>query len=58
MTGDPVQPSEVYILTSGEYSEYGIVAVFLDKEKAEEYASQHPYISRVETWTIEDGKKE
>lgn len=27
----------VYVVTSGKYSDYGIEAVFLDKEKAEQY---------------------
>lgn len=32
---------KVYIVTSGEYSSYGIERVFLDKEKAELYARLH-----------------
>lgn len=29
---------EIYVVTSGSYSDYGIEKVFLDKEKAEHYA--------------------
>lgn len=32
---------KVYIVTSGEYSDYGIDAVFLDRKKAEAYARYH-----------------
>lgn len=32
---------KIYIVTSGEYSEYHIDAVFSTKEKAEEYIQQH-----------------
>lgn len=31
----------VYVVTSGEYSDYGICAVFTDKEKAELYCAAH-----------------
>lgn len=30
--------NKIYIVTTGEYSDYRIVKVFLDKEKAEKYA--------------------
>lgn len=32
---------KVYIVTSGEYSDYGIDAVFLDKKEAELYIATH-----------------
>lgn len=32
---------KVYIVTSGEYSSYGIDAVFLDKEQAEMFCATH-----------------
>lgn len=39
--------NKIYIITSGEYSDYHIVAVFKDKKKAEFYAEMqeklHPY---------------
>lgn len=31
----------IYLVTSGEYSEYGVDAVFLDKEKAMLYCAAH-----------------
>lgn len=31
----------VYVVTAGEYSDYGICAVFTDKEKAEIYAAAY-----------------
>ena len=31
----------IYVVTSGEYSEYGVDAVFLDKEKAMLYCAAH-----------------
>lgn len=32
----------IYIVTSGEYSDYSIDAVFQDKNKAEAYCKCHP----------------
>lgn len=48
---------KVYIVTSGEYSDYGIRKVFTDKEKAELYCAMHdggydPYY--VEEWETDD----
>lgn len=39
---------KVYVLTSGEYSDYGIECVVLEKEKAERLVKAHPY------WMIEE----
>jgi len=48
---------KVYIVTSGEYSDYGINRVFTDKERAELYCAMHeggcdPYF--VEEWETDD----
>ena len=40
---------KVYVITSGEYSDYGIDAVFTDKALAEEYADRNPS-RRIETY--------
>lgn len=32
---------KIYIVTSGEYSDYGILAAFLDKSKAEAFAQKY-----------------
>jgi hypothetical protein len=45
------EPTEVYIIVSGEYSDYRIDAVFLDKTAAEEYVAQNPDAS-IETRQI------
>lgn len=47
---------EVYVVTSGVYSDYGIEKVFLDKEKAEHYA-QWGYGRRVEVYNSSDDYK-
>lgn len=48
---------KVYIVTSGEYSDYGIRRVFTNKEKAELYCAMHgggcdPYYA--EEWEVDD----
>ena len=49
---------KVYIVTSGEYSDYSIRRVFTDKERAELYCAMHeeeyydPYIA--EEWETDD----
>ncbi len=43
-------PTQVYIVTDGDYSDYRILAVFLDKETADEYAAQQS--ATVETHEI------
>lgn len=45
---------KVYIVTSGEYSSYGIEKVFLDRNKAECWAGLQKWICSVEEWDIED----
>ena len=44
---------EIYVVTSGAYSDYGIEKVFLDKEKAEHYA-EWGFDRRVETYNTDD----
>lgn len=50
----PSQPAEVYIVTKGSYSDYGICAVFLDRAQADEYAAQHGGYepASVEVWKV------
>jgi hypothetical protein len=51
---------KIYIVTSGEYSEYGIDRIFLDKEKAEKYVelSQNAWNStRLEEWETSDDEQ-
>ena len=43
----------VYIVTSGEYSDYGIDAVFQDRNKAESYCKCHPD-AEIEEWELFD----
>lgn len=48
---------KVYIVTSGEYSDYGIEIVFTDRDQAELYCAMHEndYDSpRVEEWDADD----
>lgn len=40
---------KVYIVTSGEYSGYGIEAVFTNEEQAELYCAIHPYCE-IDEW--------
>ena len=50
---------KIYIVTSGEYSDYFINAVFSTKEKAEEYIQQHGTDYRIEEYVVdEEIKKE
>lgn len=45
----------VYIVTSGCYSDYTIDAVFTDKKKAEMYCAMHPSNDQeIEEWETED----
>lgn len=51
--------AKIYIVTSGEYSDYGIDAVFSTKKKAQEYRQQHGTGFSIEIFDIdEDIKKE
>ena len=43
----------IYIVTSGEYSDYGIDAVFQDRNKAESYCKCHPD-AEIEEWEFFD----
>lgn len=43
----------IYLVTSGEYSEYGVDAVFLDKEKAMLYCAMHNF-NRSDNCAIEE----
>lgn len=43
----------IYIVTSGEYSDYGIDAVFHDRNKAEIYCQCHPD-AEIEEWEFFD----
>lgn len=45
-----ISPTEVYIVTHGEYSDYGILAVFLDRTLAEEYIAQNR--GDIEVWQV------
>ena len=46
--------AKIYIVTSGDYSDYCIEAVFSTKEKAEEYVQQHGMNYRVEDYDIDE----
>lgn len=46
--------AKIYIVTSGDYSDYTINAVFSTKEKAEEYVQQHGTDYRVEDYDIDE----
>lgn len=45
---------KTYIVTSGEYSEYGIDAVFTTKEKAVDYVEQHGTCYNIEEYDLDD----
>lgn len=47
---------KIYIVTSGEYSDYGIERVFSTKEKANEFVQQHGSDFRIEEFVIDDEK--
>ena len=44
----------IYIVTSGCYSDYGIDAVFQNRDKAEAYCQCHPD-TEIEEWEFFDG---
>ena len=46
--------NKIYIVTSGEYSDYHICAVFSNKEKAEEYVQYHGTEHSVEEYCIDE----
>ena len=45
---------KIYIVTSGEYSDYGIDAVFTTKEKAVEYVEQHGTRYNIEEYNLDE----
>ena len=52
---------EIYVVTSGEYSDYGINRIFLDRDLAKAYCAAHhndsPYDEdrpQIEVWEISD----
>lgn len=46
--------AKIYIVTSGEYSDYHIEAVFSTREKAEEYIQQHGTQYRIEPHGVDE----
>lgn len=44
-------PTEVYIVTHGDYSDYGILGVFLDRAIAEEFIAQNR--GDIEVWLVD-----
>ena len=44
---------KIYIVTSGEYSDYGIDAVFTTKEKAVDYVEQHGTDYNIEEYELD-----
>lgn len=48
---------EIYIITSGDYSDYNIEAVFSTREKAEEYIQQHGTQYRIEPHGVDEEVK-
>ena len=45
---------EVYVITTGEYSDYSICAIFSTKEKAKDYIQQNGSEYRVEKYNIDE----
>lgn len=45
---------KIYIVTSGEYSDYGIDAVFTTKEKAVDYVEQHGTRYNIEEYNLDE----
>lgn len=45
---------KIYIVTRGEYSEYGIDAVFTTKEKAVDYVEQHGTYYDIEEYDLDE----
>lgn len=48
--------SEIYIVTSGEYSDYHIERVFQSKEKAEKYVQARGNVPEIEIYELSDDK--
>lgn len=55
---------QVFVITSGEYSDYGINAIFSTKEKAQEYVDKMEFCSSYEEyyniheWNVDEVSKE
>lgn len=53
--------NKVYVVTRGDYSDYGIEAIFTNREAAEKYCAVHPEIygdePMIEEWYISDGSE-
>jgi hypothetical protein len=47
---EAAQPKEVYVVTKGQYSDYGILGVYLDRTLADEFAAQRH--ADVEVWPL------
>lgn len=47
---------KVYIVTSGDYSDYTINAIFSTRDKAEEYVDTHGSDYRVEEYPVDDAE--
>ena len=47
---------KIYIVTSGEYSDYTIERVFSTKEKANEFIQQHGTDYRIEEYVVDEEK--
>lgn len=45
---------KVYVITAGEYSEYHIERVFLDKEKAYRFAAVNRHIAAINNYRVEE----
>lgn len=48
-----IRMNEVYIITSGEYEDYHICAVFSERHKAEEIVDE--LCGEIEVWNLDDG---
>ena len=49
-----IMKNKVYVVTAGCYSDYRIVRIFFDKNKAEKYAEGLYDINEVEEWNVDD----
>ena len=51
---EPLTPATAYVVTSGDYSDYGIRGVFTTREAAEEFIGGDPFVVNgvVAEWTV------
>lgn len=56
---------EIYVVTAGAYSDFHIVAIFSEKDRAEEYAEEYESFrysdmgeARVKTWPLDEPREE